>query len=532
MDRKKLAYVLLFITLVLFGCKKKENTYTEGTQMKNITYWFDHSSVKTRPGSKAGELSSYKAYLAKNEYETVQFVLLTDVNEDNLTLEITRFSDSKGNTMEAEILQLYYIETRRGEFYPDPAVPLTGGFSLEANKNQPFLIKIKSTKTTPEGEYSAALTLCANGELVFETKIQAKVWDFSLPDTPSCATYMLINEDSIAKAHGIVLESQIPPLFGKYYDFLLDNKISTQTLPYDLLSPAADSYLKNPQMTSFGVPYGGGDELIGRLYEKLSSIPEAFNKGVFYVLDEPTEKHQYDEISAGFDRLDSLYPGGRILTPFFRNIKINDTDNIGYMTGKIKVWCPKTYMFDNKDIYQGGAAISDPPFEERMAERKAAGDCLWWYVCWEPGEPFLNLYVDMPGIMHRLLFWQQKLYGVDGFLYWCVNYWPQVDDPWEDMRTVKNLSPDVFGDGSLLYNGSKVGINGPVGSLRIENIREGIDDFEYLCIAEKLFGIEFAENYIKRLTENLTHYTTDDNKLIDTRIELGNEIEKASRLLN
>lgn len=496
--------------------------------MKNITYWFDHSSKKTQPGSKDSGYHTYKAYLAKNEYETVQFVLASDTKAGDLTLEISGFSDKAGNTMEADILQLYYIKTNGGELYPDPAAPLTGSFSLEANKNQPFLIKIKSTKETAAGEYSAALTLRANGEILLSAEIQAKVWNFSLPDKPSCATYVLINADSIAKAHNTVLDTELEILYKKYYDLLLDNKISTQTLPYDILSPLADAYINDPRVTAFGIPYGNNDELLAKCYEKLHSTPDGFNKGVFYYLDEPLEKSQYDEISAGFERLNSLYPGCKILTPFYRNIEINgNTDNIDYMIGKIKVWCPKTYMFDNKNIYENDKKISDPPFAERMAERKAAGDDLWWYVCWEPGEPFCNLYVDMPGIMHRLLFWQQKLYGADGFLYWCVNYWEQVDDPWSDMRTVKNLSSDVFGDGSLLYNGNKVGINGPVGSLRIENIREGIDDFEYLCIAEKLFGNDHTVEYIKKITTNLTEYTLDDNKLADIRIELGNAVEKA-----
>jgi len=518
----------LLLVVLLFSCKKEENINLEEPSVKNITYWFDHSSKKTQPNSKASELNTYKAYLAKNEYELVQFVLLTDTKEDNLTLELSQFNDFNGNTMEAEILQLYYIKVNNGESYPDPAAPLKGSFTLEANINQPFYIKIKSTKDIAAGEYSAVLTLRADGELVFTTEIQAKVWNFTLPETPSCATYMLINEGSIAKAHGIVLNSQTDVLFKKYYDFLLDNKISTHTLPFDLLSPLADSYLNDPRMTAFGIPYSNDDELLKKYYDKLSAMPEAFDKGAFYVLDEPTNKGMYEEISTSFDRLESLYPGCKILTPFFLQVQIDgSTDNIDYMTGKIKVWCPKTYMFDNKNIYHNDIPLSDPPFAERMAERRADGDYLWWYVCWEPGEPFLNLYVDMPGIMHRLLFWQQKLYGVDGFLYWCVNYWPQVDDPWEDMRTVKNLSPDVFGDGSLLYNGNKVGINGPVGSVRMENIREGIDDFEYLCIAEKLFGNDFAEDYIKKLTTDLTHYTQDDDKLMATRIELGNAIEKA-----
>ena len=498
--------------------------------MENIIYWFDHASKKTRPDSKPGGNRAYRAYLAKNEYETVQFVLLSETKADGLTLEISSFADKAGNTMEmeADILKLYYIETRDGEFYPDPAAPLTGGFSLEANKNQPFLIKIKSTKETPAGEYSASLTLKSNGGVLLSAEVSAKVWDFALPDKPSCATYVEIRKGSIDKMHGTVPNTHSEELYQKYYDFLLDHKISAHMLPYNISSPLADSYLNDPRVTCFRVNHGDSEDDIRGYRKKLGSNPDWAKKAVFYPFDEPVDSGHYDRIAEEYKRLDALYPGCRILTPFFRNIKLDgDTDNIDAMTGIIQVWCPKTYMFDNKNIYDNDKKISDPPFAERMAGLKAAGNDIWWYVCWEPGLPFCNLYVDMPGILHRMMFWQQKLYGVDGFLYWCVNYWDQVDDPWGDMRTVKDLSCDVFGDGSLLYNGNKIGIDGPVGSLRLENIRKGIDDFEYLCLAEQIFGGDYVDACIKKITASLTEYSSDDDKLMDTRMELGNAIENA-----
>ena len=141
------------------------------------------------------------------------------------------------------------------------------------------------------------------------------------------------------------------------------------------------------------------------------------------------------------------------------------------------------YVCDVEHVYSAAQLEKYPSFGERMAERKAAGDKVWWYVCWEPGDPYNNLFVDQLGVQHRILFWQQYAHDVDGFLYWGANYWNGTSDPWGDMATVKQLSPDVYGDGSLLYNGNIVGADGGCPSLRLAAIRDGVEDFELLAMA-------------------------------------------------
>ena len=121
---------------------------------------------------------------------------------------------------------------------------------------------------------------------------------------------------------------------------------------------------------------------------------------------------------------------------------------------------------------------------DRLAERRALGEDVWTYVCWEPGEPYLNLYINMQGIQHRLIFWQNYLLGANGFLYWSSNYWDRISDPWESGVTVNWLSDRVYGDGALLYNGSKVGVDGPCSSLRLEAVRDGVDVDEFIAFAK------------------------------------------------
>ena len=163
-----------------------------------------------------------------------------------------------------------------------------------------------------------------------------------------------------------------------------------------------------------------------------------------------------------------------------------------------------------------------------MAEQEAQGDEVWWYVCWEPGYPFCNMYVNENGINHVALFWQQYMCGVDGFLYWCVNYWTYVDDPWTDMATVQGwLSDSVYGDGSLLYPGKKVGIEGPVASLRLECIRNGLEDVELLKLAEELIGRDAVMEQVNKVTKSLDNHTKSCETFNSARNAIGDLIEEA-----
>ena len=185
-----------------------------------------------------------------------------------------------------------------------------------------------------------------------------------------------------------------------------------------------------------------------------------------------------------------------------------------------------------KMLYSNAQSKKYPEFGERMREKTAEGDDLWWYVCWEPGLPYLNMYVDMTGLQNRLLFWQQKMYGVNGFLYWSSMYWPKVEDPWENIATVgtdyktgkKWLSDEVFGDGSLMYPGTKVGVDGPCGSFRLEMIRDGLEEFCMFTMLEELKGREKVDEIINRVTSSVIRFTDSDEEFAAARLALGDAL--------
>ena len=123
---------------------------------------------------------------------------------------------------------------------------------------------------------------------------------------------------------------------------------------------------------------------------------------------------------------------------------------------------------------------------------------LWWYTCVSPQFPFPNLFVNYQGVMTRVIWWQQFMYDVDGYLYW------EVTADWDDIYT-KRYS-EVFptnGDGTLIYLGEKFGFSGPVPSWRLIQVRDGFDDFDMLRMAEEIYGTEEVLKVVHLLTTDV-----------------------------
>lgn len=474
----------------------------------------------------------YRLYSAKNEGEDFAFVLRCDESIPDVNVEFSDFENESGDKLSAKLFREYYVETKAGEFIPDAVAAQSGAFALAKNENQPMLIAVTTDAGTAAGDYTASLRICGAGRELYEGTLSLHVWDFALPDRPACATAVGLYSESINRMHELHDPERQSEMYRRYYDFLLEHRVSAYNLPYDILDARCDAYLSDPRVTSFVIPCDD-DEKLRSYYEKLSKNPEWLKKGTFYPLDEPTSKAHVDTLRQKVEHIRSLFPDCRIVTPFFRCDALDgERDYVDLMCGITNVWCPKSYMFDSANVYSAKQLAQRKPFGDRMKERTKSGDELWWYVCWEPGYPYLNLFVDMSGLDHRLLFWQQKLYGVTGFLYWGANYWNGTNDPWSDMRTVKDLSMDVFGDGSLLYNGNKIGIDGPCGSLRLNCIRDGIDDMAMLDMAQQLLGEDFVSDIITEVTSSLTEYTRSEDTFAAARIKLGCALEDASQLAN
>ena len=166
-----------------------------------------------------------------------------------------------------------------------------------------------------------------------------------------------------------------------------------------------------------------------------------------------------------------------------------------------------------------------------MQKEQAGGDEVWWYVTRFPQEPEITLTMNTASINYRILFWQQKQYGVDGFLYYSVTDWYQNPDNPDIIginakhETDASYPYDVYGNGVLVYCGQYFGEYGAVGSYRLEGVRDGIEDYEYLTLLEERYGKEDADLLIRQITTSLTRYTDDADYFLRVRTAIGNLLD-------
>ncbi len=126
---------------------------------------------------------------------------------------------------------------------------------------------------------------------------------------------------------------------------------------------------------------------------------------------------------------------------------------------------------------------------DEMRARRKAGEKLWFTT---DG----HLAIDAPFLANeRLLPTYCFAYELSGYEYWGLSNW--TTDPWitgSRPFTTYNFGPHADrvqennGDGYLTYPGAIVGVDGLVPSIRLEAVRDGVDDYDYYRILEDLLA--------------------------------------------
>jgi hypothetical protein len=486
----------------------------------NISAWFAPSTAKIMRDAQPGAApQEWDLAAARNEVEACQLVLRAEEAIAGVTVTAAPLQREGGSEkLEPTLCKVEYVPILKEKTpYPDPLPPLTGPFDLPAKQAQPVWVSIRVPKDTVPGVYRGTLTAQAGGwRKSFPLRLQ--VWNFTLPATPACMT-AFGNSAGGSLGPWFGLEPSAPEskaLDKKLVELLLDHRVSPMFIPADLMTSDAEAYLNDPRLTSYVIPYEPDDAKLKALVARLIEH-DWFKKGFFYVVDEPVNKTAFDTLVTVADRLRKIEPNYRLTAPFYANPDFDEKLRAkDVMLGRVNVWCPHLN-------YVG----SEPDFRKYLQGRKHAGDSVWWYVCNNPREPRNNLQIDQNALAHRVLPWQQKHEGLQGLLYWSVCYWDKkfVNDPWVDMNTI---GTGFWGDGSLVYPGKKVGFDGLVSSIRLEVFRDGLEDYDYLTLANQLLGPEVTAGYVAKIARGLDDYERDPAKFEPVRRALGAAIEKAA----
>jgi hypothetical protein len=192
--------------------------------------------------------------------------------------------------------------------------------------------------------------------------------------------------------------------------------------------------------------------------------------------------------------------------PFVREGMLNIRKNAPRLTRFITEHEPGPAIMDVSEISCTIFHRVDP---KAVADLVTKGREFWSYLCTGPKSPWVTLFIDHPAVNLRMWLWMTYAWKLHGILVWRANYWnsstlfpPEtLQNPWADPMSYTVGYGVPFGqvrhwgngDGRFLYPPNRNPgkdktkyLCGPVHSVRWEILREGIEDYEYFVMLDRL----------------------------------------------
>jgi hypothetical protein len=475
---------------------------------------------------------------AGNERESFQLVIIPDGRPlKGLRIDLEELRRRGGGGVIARenvtVRLVGYVKTRtpyynviRVGLWPDPLIPFEGsGVVVTPERVQPLWVDVSVPAGTPAGDYEGGITIQPGGLDPVRVALSLRVWGFSLPTRASLKSgfdfYEYILRNYYPKRADETPDDwkvRIAGICRRYYLDMLDHRISpihnvgnpvlrglhdgTYELDFSAFGEKVEFYTRSGQ-TDFGI---AKEARIDPEYDVWSKAWYGFTgpkavREVFGEFGRYLERHGWlgraytyiiDESYKGVKSLTRLIHQGH---PGIRNLATMPPRD-GYPD--VDIWCVRINKLDREVIKR---------FRDRGKE-------IWMYVA-SPTRPFPTIILDSPSLETRVLPWICWRNNVQGFLYWCVNYW-HLSNPWDDPMTW----PEQNGNGSLFYPGAE----GPVDSIRLEVLRDGFEDYEYLRTLSEIGGDPALEERIGKAVTSSWQYTDSPAVLLALRQAIAERI--------
>ncbi|MBQ9728311.1 MAG: DUF4091 domain-containing protein [Clostridia bacterium] len=143
-----------------------------------------------------------------------------------------------------------------------------------------------------------------------------------------------------------------------------------------------------------------------------------------------------------------------------------------------------------------------------------SGKVMWTYTAIHPDAPYTSYHIEDNLLSARLLNWMMYEKDTVGNLYWSTmlsRYLGGFDNDGTiisgmDYYTVAEKYLNQNGEGFLIYPGECYSVTGPVGSVRLQAIRDGVEDYDLLYALEELYvnqGLESFDDVYEYLAETV-----------------------------
>ncbi len=508
-----------------------------------------------------------KLSAARHEHEGFQLIFtpltkgIRNVKVSASDLNAKGFSIPQSNISINAVAFTRVFEGKATQLYqPDPFLPQGNMPVLKPGQNQSYWISVKVPDNAPAGIYKGKVTITAANN-TYNLPISLQVRNFEIPKKISLRSSFWMFRDQINRFYNLdevkiddymkwidmALEYRLNPIDVfegrciQYLDIIKTNPVTKETSvtenpDWTKWDTYVDHMLKGGASTiHLGVSHHQG-AYFATTQSPVSSPAQIANveKSI-----EITRKHYKDKGIYDLHymqlRDETSEPASlnvyRAVYKDMPDVKILLTAPSAEARECLRIPCPLTPGYD-KD------------WQEEVVKK---GGEYWWYVCVGPSDRrYANLFIDQKAVQHRAWWWQTWNYKVDGLLYWGMNYYKWYNDPLlSTMKSPSTPMPDINhidfspiesapGDGFSIYPG--VTPDKPLPSIRLEIMRDGEEDYEYLIMLEKLVkenpdnkkAVSKAKKAIqnaKMLTTNLTKYELDESVYQRVRNEVASAIE-------
>ena len=505
-----------------------------------------------------------EVWCARNEYEGCVFGVRANVDVHGLRLEATDLVSENGRISKDNI-RLSFIgfipvpkntpDTPEEELEriapfdaPDPLLDVET-LDVKGGETQPCYFLVYVPKDVEPGEYRGNVTVSSReGEDSLEVVVH--VYPITLPDRRSLYVTNWFSLDKIASAYHVQLWSEdFWKVFEKWIAMMAEYRQNVFWVPIDTVKVSAgedgysfdfsrfDRYVEllfkygadrieithvagfkkwgsaEIALRGFEVAYPGGvtktedgSKILPHLLPALERHLEEkgwLDKAMIHIADEPTE-----------DGLEAWINVSKLVHEYAPRIRrIDAIETVGF-EGYLEVWVPTLQHFDD--------------WMDEYVKAMEEGYEVWFYTCCNPTGRYPNRFLDYSLLKTRILHWINYAYGLKGYLHWGFNWWGE--DPFGEPNP--KLPP---GDTHISYPGEK----GPIPSLRLEAMRDGLEDYEYLKLLEeeivnvkhrlggKALALPFERRALeicRRAVPSITDYTRDADFLMKVRDDIVKEI--------
>jgi len=549
-----------------------------------FTWWTADPLAKVKPLDPVPGVPMKGAdlYAGRNEFEPFQLVLRARFKDlSGVDIEFSDLRTAGGAEISRKNITVYleaFVNLKRpssvegGEgLWPDPLIPRVDRytneprnafpFTVRCGRNQPLWVEIFVPVAARPGTYKGSARISIGGRVQFSLPVNLTVWRFVLPSTATLKSSFGLNGINALKQHRgrYTNDEDLHSITGLYTRAALLHRLSTQG---GSMEPPKFSYEAGkmqldwreydaevgPFLNGAGIPEG--EPLHGaRATSAEIRTPKVFEtdeqeklywtawarhfqqKGwgdrlFLYLWDEPASRDFPEVLKRGRVSLQ--------VEPRLRNlVTVPFTQKLVEV---VQIWVPLVNCLEIKPGYPDFCEAT--PSANEYSRQAQSGNSRWFYQscashgCNIVGGQYFtgwpSYMIDVPGAANRVMQWLAWKLRMEGELYYSMNEaYGMNNDPWENIRLFGGN-----GDGTLFYPGRPDRIGGrsdiPIESIRLKLIREGMEDYEYLTLLERLNGRHAADQYASRIVQKPFLWESRPEIFHQVRQELGEAVDRAT----